>query len=89
MMKTINKSINTIYFLEAGKKEGYFVSYYSNNINYIEYTRTLNDSLQFLSYKDALEVKKELKEKFNINLNIYCKKINIKNIHSIEDIIEY
>ena len=79
MMKTINKSINTIYFLEAGKKEGYFVSYYSNNINYIEYTRTLNDSLQFLSYKDALEVKKELKEKFNINLNIYCKKINIKN----------
>ena len=91
-MKNINVTPTEIYFLVKGKDDSIFIEDYliddKNELSII-FSKKENDALQFLQYNDANEVKKFLKEKYNINLLIKRKQIKLKDIHYLKDTIEY
>lgn len=90
-MKNLNVTPKEIYFLVQGKNNSIYINDYcmnGDNLN-LNFTKVESDALQFLQYKDANAVKKELKEKYNINLVIKKKQIDIKEIHSLDDVIDY
>ena len=90
-MKNLNVTPKEIYFLVQGKNDSVYINDYCMNgdtVN-LNFTKIENDALQFLQYKDANAVKKELKEKYNINLVIKKKIIDTKEIHSLKDVLDY
>lgn len=91
-MKNINLMPTEIYFLVKGNDDSIFIKDYlindKNEISFI-FSKKENDALQFLKYNDANEIKKFLKEKYDINLLIKRKEIKLKDIHYLKDVIEY